>query len=186
VANRRRPVYVLRVRRIILVTAAILIGLALITAIAIAAEASDDVDRDSYVRANIRLLAEIPVFPGGSRLRVESEPWRIYREPFPWSYIAGYSTAATFQAPPQATPGEVARFFRSQLAGWRLASWSKIPEGWPRVLKGKKKVENRCYARGVESVCIDLIGFLVNGKIITGGQYYVSVDHRGYETRSNW
>ena len=172
--------------RIILVTPLILVGLALIGAIVVAAEASDDVNRDSYVAANTRFLAKVPVFPGGARLRVDSEPWRVYREPLPWSYIAGYQTTASYQTRPGTTAAEVASFFRSRLTRWRLASWGKIPEGWPRVLRAKKNIVNRCYARGVANVCIDLMGFLVNGKIVTGGHFEVSVDHRKYEPRSNW
>jgi hypothetical protein len=66
-----------------------------------------------------------------------------------------------------------------------LASVSKIPEGWPRVYRAKKNVENRDYARGVESVSVNLLGFLANGKIVRGGRFDVSVDHRAYETGSN-
>jgi hypothetical protein len=46
------------------------------------------------------------------------------------------------------------------------------------VLNARKNSENRCYKQGVESVCINLLGFLFIGKIVTGRRFRVSVDHR--------
>ncbi len=141
---------------------------------------SDDVDRDAYVNANVKLLGELPTPPGASRVDVHSRPWRVYREPLPWSYVAGYRTEAVYEIPRRMTAARVARFFDAQLTGWRLASWSA---GYS---SRTGRLGNRCYARGVQSVCIKVVNFGTSDAFADGEEYQVAVDHRAYETRSNW
>ncbi len=144
-----------------------------------------DVNRGQYIQANLRLLAQLPTFPGARLEVLYSESWQVRQEPFGRSYVAGYNTRATYSTPDATTAAEVARFYRRSLVGWRSANWGKIPEGWPRVTRsrGKRYIVNRGYSRGKEGLSVDLLGFLRNGRIIRGGRFTVSVDYRAYETR---
>jgi hypothetical protein len=144
-----------------------------------------DVNRRNYVRANLRLLAQVPAFPGAKLEALISEPWQVRQEPFGRPYVAGYNTRATYSTRDATTAAEVERFYRQSLNGWRIASWGTIPEGWPRVTRsrGTRHVVNRGYGRGVESVSVDLLAFLRNGRLIRGGRFTISVDYRGYEPR---
>jgi hypothetical protein len=139
---------------------------------------SDDVDRDAYVNANVKLLGELPTLPGASQVDLHSRPWRVFREPLPWSHVAGYTTEAVYEIPPRMTAAGVARFFDARLTGWRLASWSA---GYSSATG---RLGNRCYARGIQSVCVKVVNFGASGS--NGNEYQVAVDHRAHEPRSNW
>jgi hypothetical protein len=145
-----------------------------------------DVDRATYVLSNVRLLAQLPQYPGARRIRLESEPLRAYEDMTPlvgYSYVHGYNTYATFQTPGPTRSEDVISFFDDRMPEWRIASRTTIPEGWPHVLKGRRNLEQRCYALHYASVCIDMAGFLDRGIIVSGGSFTIAVDHRAYEPR---
>jgi hypothetical protein len=158
------------------IAAVALLAVAGCVAVAIAVGGREDVDREAYVRKNLRLLAGVPTLPGASRLGIQSEPWAVSGN-LGSSYVAGYSTVATYKAPPAANPEDVTRFYEDRLlaAGWRLKSWGKLPEGWPHDLTGDAAVENRCYGGAAASICINEVGLLNGGRVFT-----VSVDHLAY------
>jgi hypothetical protein len=73
-----------------------------VVSIAIAQGGGNDVERSSYLRENAGLLAQVPTFPGASRLLVIDVPWRMRQDPYGGSYIAGYVTRALCRASPVA------------------------------------------------------------------------------------
>jgi hypothetical protein len=147
--------------------------------VVVALSGREDADREQYVRENLELLGEVPVFRGARPLGLYSRPWRLQPEPVGASFIAGYKTIASYEAPAHTRPGEVARFYRASLlgAGWRRKSWQFIPTGWPHDLSGDTGVVNTCYG-GIASICLNLLGMLNEGRVFT-----VSVDYRAYEGR---
>ncbi len=141
---------------------------------------TDDVDRKAYVQRNLALLARVPPFPASRRFAVYSTPYRLEREPFHRSYVAGYSTTATYQAPRRTSASDVIRFYGASLRGWRLASWESRGG---RERSGVPRARRRCYARGNESICIDLTEFVVRGTVRNARRFTVAVDHRLYVPR---
>ena len=171
--------YSWRVVRLLLATAAVLLVLAPVAGLISAETTASDVDRHTYVRANLAILAELPTLPGSSPHRVASESWRVGNGPLLSSYVGGYITTATYQAAPQTTIGEVMGFLVGALRAWRLRSWGGS-NGWSEAFGAKETAPHRCYARGGQSVCFDLGGFRANGR------YEISVDNRGHEPRAHW
>jgi hypothetical protein len=174
--------YGLEVSRLALVVVSVAVVVALVAA-SIARKPT--VQKAEYLQANARLLAALPTFPGARREIVVSEPWQVRMEPYGRSYVVGYTTRATYRAPEGTTAAAVSRSYRVAMRGWRITSWGKIPEGWPRVIVSRdgRYIVNRSYSRGDENVSVDLLGFLRRGRIIRGGLFTVSVDYRAYEPR---
>ncbi|MBM3676895.1 MAG: hypothetical protein FJW96_03285 [Actinobacteria bacterium] len=76
-----------------------------------------DVERDPYVKANLRLFDRLPRYPGAKLDRKASTAYRSE----PGGAIAGYVTRFRLVLPGSATRVAVRRFFRRQLAArWRL------------------------------------------------------------------
>jgi hypothetical protein len=74
-------------------------------------------DRGDYLRANERLFAELPTFPGS---HVQRETTSSYHDDESGP-VAGYSTRFELALPPSADAAAVGTFYRSRLAPqWRL------------------------------------------------------------------
>ena len=108
------------------------------------AHGGNDVERSAYLRENDRLLAHVPSFPGASRLLVIHEPWRVPKEPFGGSYIAGYNTRVLYRTPGTASVTGVSRFYAQAFDSWRLKSWGWSTR-WPRQFRNRAVPESRCW-----------------------------------------
>lgn len=163
------------------VALALLVGAVVLIAIA---QGGNDVERSAYLRGNDRLLAQVPNFPGASKLLVIDRPWTVRREPFGGSYIAGYSTRALYRTPGTASVTAVSRFYGRAFDGWRLNDWGWSTR-WPRRFRDRAVPETRCYARGYEAVCVDLSDFYRARRFVRGGVVAIQVDYRAFETRAS-
>jgi len=159
---------------------ALLIGAVVLVAIA---QGGNDVERSSYLRQNARLLAQVPSFPGASRLLVVHVPWRMRQDPYGGSYIAGYITRALYRTPRSASVTAVSRFYAEAFDSWRLNDWGWSTR-WPRRFQNRTVPESRCYAQRYKSVCIDLSDFYRARRFVRGAVIVITVDYRAFETRA--
>jgi hypothetical protein len=154
-----------------------------VVSIAIAQGGGNDVERSSYLRENARLLAQVPSFPGASRLLVIDAPWRMRQDPYGGSYVAGYVTRALYRAPSSASVTAVSRFYARAFVGWRLNSWGWSTR-WPRRFRNRTVPENRCYAQRYKSACVELSDFYRARRFVRGAVIVVTVDYRAFEQRT--
>jgi hypothetical protein len=153
-----------------------------IALVAVARSGANDVDRSTYLRANQRLLDQVPKVPGASLSEVRVEPLRRRPEPFGRTHIYGYNTYATYDTTAKTTAAEISRFYSEALHRWRVNDWG-WSTAWPKRLRGRTVPESRCFARGDAAVCISLSGFLVNGQIVSGSRFTIDVNYRAFETQ---
>ncbi len=97
------------------------------------AQGGNDIERTAYLRENERLLAQVPNFPGASKLLVIHRPWTVRREPFGGSYIAGYSTRVLYRTPGTASVTAVSRFYARAFDG-RVLHLSRKSDRYDRVV----------------------------------------------------
>ena len=93
------------------------VALTVAAALALLGAGCGGVDRGAYVRANERLFAELPAFPGA---HLQTETSTAYRssESGP---VVGYGTRFDLKLPARATQSTVSSFFRQRLQPrWRL------------------------------------------------------------------
>ena len=82
-------------------------------------------DRDSYIRANLRAMAQIPVYPRSTLAGTHTSACR--ERDGAYTKAVGYWTTVTYTLPPRAESREVIDFFKRELASWRLEQQSAAP-----------------------------------------------------------
>lgn len=132
-----------------------------IAALAAGCDEGDDVERESYVRANVALLRAVPEFPGARLGKVEALPYRASEQS---DAIAGYWASRIDRVPGGTRPAGVIAYYQRELRPWQVVDLSKAPsislrkgDAYLHVLAGGGvvhiEVDHDCYKGGASPRC---------------------------------
>jgi len=143
----------------------------------------DDVDRGAYIGENRKLLAQVPRFPGATRIDVRHEATRYYEDMcflICDRFIDGYITYVTYERPAGATTDSIIRFYRRTLPplGWRPTSVGRS-FGWRA--EPAPKVTGVGFRLGDARLGVDLVRPLESNTRAWNGRFVVHVAaHESY------
>jgi hypothetical protein len=138
---------------------------------------AEEANRTASVRANERLLRQLPSFSGAQLVGRRTGSWKVQTGPDEWT-TTSYVLKVVYATPGNTTADDVVRFYRRQ-PRMKLRTWGRRPQGWPEVCcetKGRRSIPHTtCFQRRRANVCVDTTTFMRDGKIVRGARYVLTL-----------